>query len=66
MAVGVFLAAVALFLQRSQSKTEFEDKIVGRYREIVKPATGLTGVLIKHLLLILWTLPPQPQPTPIV
>lgn len=36
-AFGVFFAAWALFLQRGQERTQFEDSIVQQYRELMKP-----------------------------
>jgi hypothetical protein len=36
-AVGIFVAAIALFLQRRESRTQFEDGLVREYRETIKP-----------------------------
>jgi hypothetical protein len=44
-ALGVVLAAVALFLQRGQARTQFEDAIVRQYRELIKPSLVLDTLL---------------------
>ena len=44
-AVGVLVAAVALLMQRGQSRTTFEDDLVRQYREIVKPKLVTAAVL---------------------
>jgi hypothetical protein len=44
-AVGVFFAAWALFLQRGQARTQFEDAIGAQYRELIRPQ------LLSHALL---------------
>jgi N-acylglucosamine 2-epimerase (GlcNAc 2-epimerase) len=36
-AAGIFVAAIALFLQRRESRTHFEDDLVHEYRETIKP-----------------------------
>jgi hypothetical protein len=36
-AVGVLFAAIALLLQRSQARTQFEDSLVDEYRQLIKP-----------------------------
>jgi len=44
-AFGVVLAASALFLQRGQARTQFEDNMVRQYREVIKPDLILDVVL---------------------
>jgi hypothetical protein len=44
-AFGVVLAAWALFLQRGQARTQFEDAVVKQYRELIKPTLVLDALL---------------------
>jgi hypothetical protein len=44
-ACGVALAAWALFLQRGQARTQFEDGVVQQYRELIKPHLVLDVML---------------------
>ena len=44
-AAGVVFAAWALFLQRGQGRTQFEDAVVSQYREMIKPRLVLDTLL---------------------
>ena len=51
-ALGVFFAAWALFLQRGQERTQFEDAIVQQYRNLIRPellANATVGGLLEDL-----------------